>query len=213
LVLSFLGANGVPAPQLRTAALPPAAWRAAYRQAAAIMHGMLHWCRLVHADLSEYNLLWFRGCVHVIDVGQALDTSHPAAQERLEADAAQLTRFFARRGVRVLPCEALLRIVRDGGLAPSPPLAGGGVATGGGRTRGAMRPRGEAAGGLELGEPAEGEEGPEDSLEAFFSGTRGVIAAAVDAALGEEAGAEVEVEGGAPGQGPAGLVGEAAAET
>ena len=64
------------------------------------------------------------------------------------------------------------------------------------------------------GEPAEGEEGPEDSLEAFFSGTRGVIAAAVDAALGGEAGAEVEVEGEAPGQGPAvGHVGEAAAET
>ena len=35
--------------------------------------------KLVHADLSPYNLLWFNGVLHFIDLSQAVLIDHPSA--------------------------------------------------------------------------------------------------------------------------------------
>ncbi len=78
--MEFLGVNGVPAPQLRSASIPPALQAEVYEQVIEIMRGLFHGCKLVHADLSEYNLLYLEERVFVIDVGQSVVTSHPRAQ-------------------------------------------------------------------------------------------------------------------------------------
>jgi len=100
------------------------------------MSAMYKWTHLVHADLSEFNLLYWtpadgggeggdgRPMVHVIDLGQAVDTSHPLADEFLAADAANVTAFFRRKGVHVLPAEALIGLVKDRRIAPHPPSYG-----------------------------------------------------------------------------------------
>jgi serine/threonine-protein kinase RIO1 len=53
---------------------------------------------LVHADLSEYNILWHDGPV-MIDVSQAVLTSHPNAQRYLYRDLQNITSFFSKLGV------------------------------------------------------------------------------------------------------------------
>jgi RIO kinase 1 len=55
--------------------------------------------KLVHADLSEYNILNFNEEMVIIDVGQAISTMHPKAQEFFERDILNLSKWFAKNGV------------------------------------------------------------------------------------------------------------------
>ena len=55
------------------------------------MKKMYHECVLVHADFSEYNLLWHEDQVYVIDVGQAVDLMHPHAHEFLLRDCRNIS--------------------------------------------------------------------------------------------------------------------------
>jgi RIO kinase 1 len=58
---------------------------------------------LVHADLSEYNILMRKGKPVIIDFGQGVLLTHPKADEFLERDARNICAFFKRRGVE---CDA-----------------------------------------------------------------------------------------------------------
>lgn len=156
--MSFIGSDGWPAPQLRSAQLSRPGWASAYRQVVAVMRALYAWTHLVHADLSEYNLLYepVSKRVHVIDVGQAVDVSHPLALEFLESDATNVTTFFQRKGVDVLPLEELLALVTDPLLVPHPPSsahrtgshAGTVPAAGSGAKRDADMDDGTAAGSI-----------------------------------------------------------------
>ncbi len=52
-------------------------------------------CHLIHADLSEYNMLWHDGRLYFIDVGQSVEPSHPHGLEFLYRDCANIARFFS----------------------------------------------------------------------------------------------------------------------
>lgn len=54
---------------------------------------------LVHADLSEYNIL-VGPVPYLIDFGQGVITRHPAAERFLERDVSIILRFFERNGIR-----------------------------------------------------------------------------------------------------------------
>ena len=100
LVMAFIGKDGRPAPKLREAALSIDEVDSAYGQTVAMLHKLFTECRLVHADLSEYNILWHDGQCHIIDVSQAVEPTHPHALEFLYRDCTNVSNFFRRMGAK-----------------------------------------------------------------------------------------------------------------
>eukprot|EP00727_Mastigamoeba_balamuthi_P008966 m51a1_g4692 putative serine threonine-protein kinase rio1-like (632) ;mRNA; r:196753-199306 len=119
LVMEFLGSGGVAAPMLRDARLSEAEWRAAYAECAQLVRELYQRCSLVHADLSEYNLLWHASHVWAIDVAQAVSTDHPNATLFLRRDCRNLSAFFRRRlgAAATLPARTLFEYACDPTMA------------------------------------------------------------------------------------------------
>lgn len=65
---------------------------------------------LVHADLSEYNVLVHEGKPYLIDFAQGVLLTHPKAEEFLERDVTNICAFFNRRGVRCDAGEVLKKV-------------------------------------------------------------------------------------------------------
>jgi len=66
------------------------------------MRKMYHQCKLVHADLSEYNILYHESHLYIIDVSQSVEHDHPSAFDFLRNDIKNVEDFFGRLGVRCL---------------------------------------------------------------------------------------------------------------
>lgn len=107
LVMAFIGHDGRPAPKLREAILSSAEVDLAYNQTVSMLHKMFNECHLVHADLSEYNILWHEQQCWLIDVSQAVEPSHPHGLEFLYRDCTNVSNFFQRLGAKdvVSPAE------------------------------------------------------------------------------------------------------------
>lgn len=107
LVMTFLGLreDGWEAcPRLKDAELPAEKMEALYLELLWIVRRMYKMCRLVHADLSEYNILYHPDEQHLytIDVSQSVEHDHPHAFDFLRSDIANVDEFFSRRGVQTL---------------------------------------------------------------------------------------------------------------
>eukprot|EP00536_Pseudo-nitzschia_multiseries_P006251 jgi/Psemu1/192692/e_gw1.130.127.1 len=98
LLMEFLGKNGWPSPRLKDAGLSEKHMREAYVQTILIMRHLYQRCKLVHGDLSEYNLLWHKNLVYVIDVSQSVETDHPSALDFLRKDASNVNDYFSKVG-------------------------------------------------------------------------------------------------------------------
>ena len=70
-------------------------------------------CKLVHGDLSEYNILYHDGEVVLIDVSQSVDLDHPKALEFLREDCKHVNDFFGRAGVPTLTVKQLFELATD----------------------------------------------------------------------------------------------------
>jgi RIO kinase 2 len=67
---------------------------------------------IVHADLSEFNVMITEEGLKIIDWPQAVDLDHANSQELLERDLTNILRFFARRYKIALPLEEALSRVK-----------------------------------------------------------------------------------------------------
>jgi len=97
LVMSFIGRDGRPAPKLKDAQLSTAEWELAYQDVVQTMKTLYDECHLVHADLSEYNILWHDKECWYIDVSQAVEPNHPHGLEFLLRDCRNVSEFFSKK--------------------------------------------------------------------------------------------------------------------
>lgn len=117
LVMEFIGKAGWAAPRLKDAALSLDKLREGYVEMIVAMRTLYQKCKLVHGDLSEYNILYFEGHLYIIDVSQAVDLDHPHALDFLREDCLHVSDFFRKYGVAVMTIRELFDFVVDPAIA------------------------------------------------------------------------------------------------
>ena len=118
LVMGFLGdKKGWAAPRLRDVELQgedvDEQWRLLYLQLIGLMRRMYQTCKLVHADLSEYNVLYHQKKLFIIDVSQSVEHDHPRSLEFLRLDIKNVSDFFRRKSVDVLSEQAVFGFITE----------------------------------------------------------------------------------------------------
>lgn len=113
LVMGFLGEGELPYPQLIQTVCEKR-----------FLHSILEEVRklysagLVHADLSEYNIMIANnGTPYLIDFGQGVVLSHPKAREFLERDVRNVVNFFRKFGFE-MEFQKALDYIRSGASIP-----------------------------------------------------------------------------------------------
>lgn len=109
LVMEFIGVEGVPAPLLKDL---PDVDRELYQQIITAIKRLYSTAGLVHADMSEYNVMVNDGKVYLIDFGQAVSREHPMSWEFLRRDIGNILRFFKKSGLDVPEEEEVLEWLR-----------------------------------------------------------------------------------------------------
>ncbi|KAF5284587.1 hypothetical protein FQR65_LT02413 [Abscondita terminalis] len=113
LVMGFIGENGWPAAKLKDVELSPSKAREVYRDIVVIMWKMYNKCKLVHADLSEFNMLYQNGEIFVIDVSQSVEHDHPRALDFLRKDCTNVTDYFRKKDVATMGIKQLFDFITD----------------------------------------------------------------------------------------------------
>jgi len=102
LLMEFIGENEVPAPTLVEIGkeLAELDVEEIFAEIVENMKKLYQKAELVHADLSEYNIMFLDKPV-IIDMGQAVLADHPKAREFLMRDVRNVVRFFRKFGIKV----------------------------------------------------------------------------------------------------------------
>jgi RIO kinase 1 len=121
LAMAFIGdKKGVAAPRLKDVEFVGSdstqRWRKVYIELLAYMYIMYQVCKLVHADLSEYNVLFHNDIPWIIDVSQSVEHDHPRSLEFLRMDIENVNDFFRRREVHVLTDRRVFAIITSGSV-------------------------------------------------------------------------------------------------
>ncbi len=108
LAMSYVGEEAMAAPEVRNVKLEDP--QAFYEQVMEAAATLFREAKLVHGDLSEYNILVVDGAPVLIDLGQAMLVKHPRAVELMDRDCTNMARFWSRRGVETSVEEVWRRI-------------------------------------------------------------------------------------------------------
>ena len=113
LVMDFIGVKGLPAPLLKDVELTESKARQLYLDCILMMRKLFTHCKLVHADLSEFNLLYNDSQIYVIDVSQSVESDHPMALEFLRKDCTNINEFFRKKSIPTMTTKELFDFITD----------------------------------------------------------------------------------------------------
>ncbi|XP_023234080.1 serine/threonine-protein kinase RIO1-like [Centruroides sculpturatus] len=113
LIMKFIGKDGWPAPLLKDVEITESKARELYLDCIIMMRRLYIDCKLVHADLSDYNLLYHEGKAYIIDVSQSVEHDHPFALEFLRNDCQNISGYFRRKGVPTMTIKELFDFITD----------------------------------------------------------------------------------------------------
>ncbi|MEA3558326.1 MAG: serine protein kinase RIO [Candidatus Thermoplasmatota archaeon] len=105
LIMDYVQYEGKPAPQIKFLDAELDEWEEMWRSTLEFVKRIFMDCELVHADLSEYNIL-YTGELVFIDVGQSVHKEHPMAKELLKRDMKVISTFFEKKGIKSAKEEA-----------------------------------------------------------------------------------------------------------
>lgn len=114
LIMEYLGTDDAVLPRLKDVEVEKPS--KLYKAIMNTVKDMYQKAKLVHADLSEFNILYNQstGEYYIIDVSQAVLWDHPRAEEFLIRDIHNMNRFFSYYGVETIELRRLYRwIVGD----------------------------------------------------------------------------------------------------
>ncbi len=94
LVMEFIGGDGAPAPLLRDERPSDPEW--VYLEVLRNMERSVVLGRIIHGDLSEYNVMVWGRRVVFIDWGSGVRLGHPKDADLLVRDIRNITRFFVK---------------------------------------------------------------------------------------------------------------------
>jgi RIO kinase 1 len=102
LVMEFIGEKGEASPRLKDARVKDV--NKFYWEIVKMIAQMLN-AKIIHGDLSEYNILVREQKPVIIDVGQTVPTIHPNAKKFYERDVKNMLKVFHRMGKKDLTYE------------------------------------------------------------------------------------------------------------
>lgn len=111
VVMRYIGTQKAPAPLLKDVAMDDP--NKVYEDLLEQMRLTYQEAGLVHADLSEYNILYYRRKAFIIDVGQAVLVDHANAKDFLYRDIDNVNRFFRSRGVETKDREDIFKDITE----------------------------------------------------------------------------------------------------
>jgi RIO kinase 1 len=112
LIMNFIGKEGERAPLLKEVVLEDPDW--IFNLLLDSVNLLYIKAGLVHADLSEYNIMIWKKKPVIFDVAQSVLVKHPMADKFLRRDLGNLHKYFKRKVSRIIEVDEIYRKVTSG---------------------------------------------------------------------------------------------------
>jgi RIO kinase 1 len=113
LVMDLIGKGENIAPPLKDVKLEKKEAKRIFEKIADYISVLYNHAQLVHADLSEFNILYDEGDPVIIDMGQSITLDHPMARRFLERDIANVAHYFKKKYDVGSPEEIWGKLLKD----------------------------------------------------------------------------------------------------
>ena len=110
--MNFIGKRGERAPLMKETVLADP--KRTFKLLLTYLRRLYSKAGLVHADLSEYNIMIWKSKPVVFDVAQSVLTNHPMADRFLRRDLENLHRYFKREVPDILSVDEMYKRVTRG---------------------------------------------------------------------------------------------------